>query len=60
MCPVIDNPASCDIRVVVCFLHAENVSAAEIHNELWAVYGQNERSEGKIRQGEEYSKIGRK
>jgi hypothetical protein len=50
MCPVIDNPASCEIRVVICFLHAKNVNAAEIHCELCAVYGQNLMSEGPVRQ----------
>jgi hypothetical protein len=42
MCPAIDNPASCEIHAVICFLPAENVSAAEIHRELRAVYIQNE------------------
>jgi hypothetical protein len=36
---VIDNPASCEIRVVICFLHAKVMSAAEIHHELRAVCG---------------------
>jgi hypothetical protein len=31
MCPAIDNPASCEIRSVICFLHANNMSALEIH-----------------------------
>jgi hypothetical protein len=34
MCPTIDNPASCEIRFVVRFLRAKNMSAAEIHREL--------------------------
>jgi hypothetical protein len=50
MCPVIDNPTSCKIRAVTCFLHAKNMSAAEIHHELLAVYGQNIMSEGTVRQ----------
>jgi hypothetical protein len=41
MCPVIDNPTSCEIRTVICFLHAKNMSAAEIDHKLYAVYGQN-------------------
>jgi hypothetical protein len=50
MCPAIDNPASCEIRVVIRFLHTKNVSAAEIHRELCAaVYGQNVMSEGTVR-----------
>jgi hypothetical protein len=47
MCPVIDNPTSCEICAVTCFLCAKNMSAAEIHCELCvAVYGQNVMSEG--------------
>jgi hypothetical protein len=32
MCPAIDHPASCEIRVIR-FRHAENMSAVEIHHE---------------------------
>jgi hypothetical protein len=49
-CPAIDNLASCEIHAVVGFLHAKNVSVAEIHLELWAVYGQNIVNEGNVRQ----------
>jgi hypothetical protein len=45
MCPVIDNPTSCEIRAVISFLHAKNMSDVEIHRELCAVYGQNVMSE---------------
>jgi hypothetical protein len=38
MCPVIDNPASCEIRAVIPFFRAKNMSAAKIHRELCAVY----------------------
>jgi hypothetical protein len=31
------NPASCKIRAVIHFLHAKNISAAEIHPELCIV-----------------------
>jgi hypothetical protein len=41
MCPAIDNPANCEICAVISFLHAKDVSAAEIHRELCTVYGQN-------------------
>jgi hypothetical protein len=50
MCPVIDNPASCEIHAVICVLHAKNVSAVEIHRELCAVYSQNVMSEVTVRQ----------
>jgi transposase len=50
MCPVINNPASCEICAVICFFRAKNMSAAEIHRELCAVYGQNLKNEGTVRQ----------
>jgi hypothetical protein len=46
MCSAIDNPTSCEIRLVIRFLHAKSMSAAEIHPELCGtVYGQNVMSE---------------
>jgi hypothetical protein len=51
MCPVIDNPTSCEIRAVIRFIHTIRMIAAEIHGELRAaVYGQNVMSEGTVRQ----------
>jgi hypothetical protein len=51
MCSVIDNPVSCEINALTCFLHTKNMSAVEIHRELCAVvYGQNVVSEGTVRQ----------
>jgi hypothetical protein len=50
MRPAIDNPTSCEIPAVICFLHTKNVSDAEIHRELYMVYGQNVMSEGTVRQ----------
>jgi hypothetical protein len=41
MGPAIGNPASCEIRAVIRFVHPKNTSAAEIHRELYAVDGQN-------------------
>jgi hypothetical protein len=41
MCPVIDNSARYEICTVIHFLHAINMSAVEIHHELYAVYGQH-------------------
>jgi hypothetical protein len=49
-CPAIDNAPSFEIPAVIRFLHAKNVSAAEIHRELCGVYGQNVMSEGTVRQ----------
>jgi hypothetical protein len=49
MCPAIDNPASCEIRAVIRFLHAINTIAAKIYCELCAVYSQNIMSEGTVK-----------
>jgi hypothetical protein len=46
----IDNPASCEIRAIIRFLHAKNLRAVEIHHELCMVYGQNGISEETVRQ----------
>jgi hypothetical protein len=45
MCPVIDNPTSCESPGVIRFLHTKNMSAAENRQELCAAYGQNVTSE---------------
>jgi hypothetical protein len=51
MCCVTDNPATCKIHAVICFLYAKNISAAEFHRELCvAIYGQNVMSEATVRQ----------
>jgi oligoribonuclease (3'-5' exoribonuclease) len=41
MCSAIDNPASCEIRAIVRYIHYKHMNAAEIHRELYAVYYQN-------------------
>jgi hypothetical protein len=58
LCPAIDNPACCEICSVICFHQAKNLSAVEIHCELWAVYGQNVMSEGTVIQWHRMSKNG--
>jgi hypothetical protein len=51
MCPVIDKPSSCKIHTVIRFLHAKNMSTAEIRCEsCMGVYGENVMSEGTVRQ----------
>jgi transposase len=50
MCPVVDNPGSCEIHAVIRFLHAKIMSTVEIHCELCMVYGQNIMSEETVRQ----------
>jgi hypothetical protein len=59
MRPAIDNPARCEIRANVRFLHAKNMSAAEIPRELSVIYGQSIMSEGTIRQWCKMFKDGR-
>jgi hypothetical protein len=50
MCPVTVDSESCEIRTVIHFFHAKNMSTAEIHRELCAaVYSHNEMSEGTVR-----------
>jgi hypothetical protein len=49
MCPVIDNPTSCEIYALFHFLYTKDMSAVEIHHELCTVYGQNVISEGTMR-----------
>jgi hypothetical protein len=48
MCPVIDTPTSCKICTVIRFHQDKNMSAAEIHHALFAVYSQNIVSEGAV------------
>jgi hypothetical protein len=50
MCPATDNPAGYEIRALFRFFHAKIMSAADIHREYRAVYGQNIMSEGTVRQ----------
>jgi transposase len=50
MCAAINNPTSCEVRAVIRFLHAKQMSAADIHRELCMVYGPNILSEGAVRQ----------
>lgn len=59
MSAVIENPAKCELRGVIRFLWAKNLSAAEIHRELCTVYGPNIMSEGVVRQWVRFFKNGR-
>lgn len=46
----IENPTKCIACVVIRFLMAENLSAANIHRALCTLYGQNVKSEAVVRQ----------
>jgi len=37
----IENPAACEMRPVICFLNAKNMTPAEIHRQLCDVYGEH-------------------
>jgi hypothetical protein len=37
----IQNPANCEVRAVIRFLHAKGKIAAEIHRQLFSVYGED-------------------
>jgi hypothetical protein len=50
VCPATEDPDSYKICAVICFLHAKNTSAVEIHCELHVVYCQNAMSEETVRQ----------
>lgn len=41
MATTLNAPASCELRSVICFLQAEWSSAAEIHCQISAVYGEH-------------------
>jgi hypothetical protein len=49
MCLAIDNPTSFKIHTVIHFLFAKNMTVAELHREIYVVYGQNVMSEGTVR-----------
>ena len=36
-----ENPATCEMRSVTCFLNAENMTPAEIRRQLCNVYGEH-------------------
>jgi hypothetical protein len=50
MPPAGDNSTSCETCAVIRFLCTKNMSAVEIHLELYAVYGKNAMSEETVRQ----------
>ena len=48
MFKTIDQPADCEIRSVIPFFTARNVTAAEIHRQISEVYGRNAMSDSKV------------
>jgi transposase len=48
ICKKIENPASCEIRLVIKFLNA-NLRPVEIYRQVCGVYGKNAMSNGMVR-----------
>ncbi|KAG8239104.1 hypothetical protein J437_LFUL011713 [Ladona fulva] len=48
MFKTINSPAACEVRSVIRFLSARNLSAAEIHPQICEVYGDTVMSESKV------------
>lgn len=59
MFKTIERPADCEIRSVIRFLTARNVSAADIHRQICEVYGSNAMSDSKVRKWVRSFKDGR-
>lgn len=59
MFKTIDHPADCEIRSVIRFLTARNVSAVDIHRQISEVYGPNAMSDSKVRKWVRAFKDGR-
>ena len=59
MATTIEIPFNCEIQSVIRFLQAEGYSAAEIHQRLCNVYGDNVLSDGSIREWCQKFKEGR-
>ncbi|GBM74706.1 hypothetical protein AVEN_274842-1 [Araneus ventricosus] len=49
MFKIIESPAPCEVRSVIRFLSARNLSAADIHRQISEVYGATAMCEDKVR-----------
>ena len=49
MFKTINQPADCEVRAVIRFLSARNISAAEINRQITEVHGPNIMSDSKVR-----------
>ncbi|GBN17723.1 hypothetical protein AVEN_221254-1 [Araneus ventricosus] len=59
MFKIIESPAPCEVRSVIRFLSARNLSAAGIHRQICKVYGAAAMCEGKVRKWAREFKAGR-
>jgi len=44
-----ENPAACEMRSVIRFLNAKNMTPAEIHRQLCDMYGEHAKSSSMVR-----------
>jgi hypothetical protein len=44
----IQNPANCEVRALIRFLQAKRETAAEIHDQLFSVYGEDVTNRQKV------------
>ena len=49
MFKMIERPADCEIRCVICFLNAINLKLADIQRQICEVHAENAMSEGMVR-----------
>jgi hypothetical protein len=56
---MIERPADCEIRSVISFLNARNVTQADIHRQICEVYGENVMSDVRVRKWVRKFKEGR-
>ncbi|GBM54363.1 hypothetical protein AVEN_171088-1 [Araneus ventricosus] len=59
MLKIIELPAPCEVRSVIRFLSARNLSAADNHRQICEVYGPTAMCEGKVRKWVREFKAGR-
>jgi hypothetical protein len=45
----IESPADCEIRAVIPFLQAKNIQPADIHMQVFEVYGEGAMSDSMVR-----------
>jgi len=56
----IENPVACEMRFVIRFLNAKNMTPAEIHRKLCDVYGEHAMSSSMVRRRVRLFNEGRK
>jgi hypothetical protein len=47
----LEKPAACEMLSVICFLNARNMKLADIHHQLYEMYGEHAMSDSVVRDG---------